>query len=137
MTKTGNYNLNKPEPTDPLRLADFNENADIIDAALAAVPSFVTGTYTGDGTTNRTIELGFTPKAVFVCNNQGATAHVGSSVSWMIYGGLALPDCPVQRSGKKALSIVSGGFQVTYYSDAALRICTNLSDSVFYYVALR
>ena len=36
MTKTQNYNLNKPEATDPLRLADFNANADIIDGALAA-----------------------------------------------------------------------------------------------------
>ena len=34
MQKTQNYNLNKPELTDPIRVADFNENAEIIDAAL-------------------------------------------------------------------------------------------------------
>lgn len=37
MEKTTHYQLNKPEAADPLRLADFNENADKIDAALAAV----------------------------------------------------------------------------------------------------
>lgn len=39
MTKTQNYNLNKPETTDPMRLADFNENSEILDAALAAAYS--------------------------------------------------------------------------------------------------
>lgn len=37
MQKTTNYSLKKPEPNDPLRLADFNENADIIDTAIKAV----------------------------------------------------------------------------------------------------
>ena len=41
MTKTQNYNLNKPEVTDPLRLADFNENADKIDAALNSLNTAV------------------------------------------------------------------------------------------------
>lgn len=36
MTKTQHYELKKPEITDPLRVADFNENSDLIDAALAA-----------------------------------------------------------------------------------------------------
>ena len=35
MQKTANYNLNKPEAGDPIRVADFNANADIIDTALA------------------------------------------------------------------------------------------------------
>ena len=51
MTKTNNYNLKKPEPTDPLRVADFNENADLIDAALGAL----TGAY---GPSNLPWEVG-------------------------------------------------------------------------------
>lgn len=56
MQKTLNYNLNKPEPNDPLRVADFNENADKIDAALGALNTAVaaglkieTGSYNGTG----------------------------------------------------------------------------------------
>ena len=37
MEKTTYYQLNKPEAADPLRVADFNENADKIDAALKQV----------------------------------------------------------------------------------------------------
>ena len=49
MTKTVNYNLNKPETADPLRMADFNENADIIDGLLAGCTRIVTGGYVGTG----------------------------------------------------------------------------------------
>ena len=45
MEKTQYYNLNKPEVTDPLRVADFNENADLIDAAIKAVEQTVAGAY--------------------------------------------------------------------------------------------
>ena len=58
MTKTNNYSLKKPEPNDPLRVADFNENADKIDEAIKAVAVSVgdkgncriaTGSYVGTG----------------------------------------------------------------------------------------
>lgn len=35
MTYTTNYNLKKPEATDPVDIGDLNDNADIIDAILA------------------------------------------------------------------------------------------------------
>ena len=75
MQKTSNYNLNKPEVTDPMRLADFNENADIMDAALAGLNTAVsnmgnckimTGSWIGDGTSKRTIQLPVTPKLLFI-----------------------------------------------------------------------
>ena len=69
MTETVNYNLNKPEASDPLRLADFNENADIIDAALGVLTGrakVVTGSYIGDNTSFHTIPLEFTPRFVLV-----------------------------------------------------------------------
>lgn len=34
MQLTPNYNLKKPEGTDPVDIQDFNDNADAIDAAL-------------------------------------------------------------------------------------------------------
>ena len=64
MTKTQNYNLNKPEAGDPLRLADFNQNSDLIDTALASLSAdhVYVGNYVGDGTSDRIIELPFEPK---------------------------------------------------------------------------
>ena len=35
MQETTNYNLKKPEGTDPVNVADFNENADVIDLELS------------------------------------------------------------------------------------------------------
>ena len=81
MTKTQNYNLNKPEATDPLRLADFNQNSDILDAALKNLSAerVITGSYTGDGASERIIDLPFTPKVVFLFlrfGNNGAYTNV-------------------------------------------------------------
>lgn len=77
MTKTANYNLKKPEPTDPLRVEDFNENADKIDAALGnlntAATKIAMGSYTGTGTSDRDnpniLTFDFAPKALFVWGN--------------------------------------------------------------------
>lgn len=86
MLKTVNYNLNKPEVTDPLRLADFNENSDLIDGALGALNTtaqtlntavagkgnchIASGTYVGTGkygsTNPTTIEVGFAPRLVII-----------------------------------------------------------------------
>ena len=77
MTKTANYNLNKPEATDPLRLADFNENADILDGALKnlsmAAPKIAVGSYVGTDTSGSSnpnrLTFDFAPKALFVWGN--------------------------------------------------------------------
>ena len=88
MQETSNYNLKKPEPTDPLRLADFNENADIIDGAIKAVERSVAGAYGPNnlpwetGTIDMSAgepggsvkKFGFVPSAVIV---YGASSHVG------------------------------------------------------------
>ena len=69
MTETVNFKLNKPESTDPIRVADFNANADIIDVALGALTGrsrVVVGSYTGDNTAKHTVPLGFTPKFFLV-----------------------------------------------------------------------
>ena len=93
MKKTVNYQLNKPEAGDPLRLADFNQNSDILDAALnnlnaalggkaeqsalaavtAAAPKIAIGSYvgtdaSGSGAPN-SLTFDFAPKALFVWGN--------------------------------------------------------------------
>ena len=73
MTKTANYKLNKPESTDPIRVTDFNANADIIDGVLKNLSAerVVVGSYTGDGTAERIIDLPFTPKVVVLFTRFG------------------------------------------------------------------
>ena len=139
MTKTEHYNLNKPEGNDPVRLADFNENADIIDAAIAAIPDIVTGTYIGNGTATRTVDLGFAPKAVFVCSDQGATCFYAPNGALLIHGGLVLPDNGLRYSyvAPDALTITDTGLQVSYYDGTAFYNCTNTNNRVYHYVALR
>ena len=50
MLKTEHYQLNKPEVTDPLRLEDFNENVDLIDAALKSQADSLAAVNTALGT---------------------------------------------------------------------------------------
>lgn len=136
MTKTTNYQLNQWEPTDPIRREDFNADNAAIDAALTAVPKIVTGTYTGDGTADRTIELGFTPKAVFVCNGRGATCYNGPTGALLICGGLVLPDSPIVYSTTTALAIVDGGFRINYYNGTSFYSSTNSNGMTYHYAAL-
>lgn len=125
-SKTGKLNLNQWQGADSPKRADFNGDNLIIDnvlgthvadMALHLTPSekayltsgaCVSGTYVGDGETDQTINLGFTPKGVFVANiqrpligvdfaNKHVYAHAGAAVS--IYGTLGI-------------SIVTGGFKV-------------------------
>ena len=85
MNYTETLKLNKPEAADPMRLEDFNHNADLIDAALAACGncSIVTGSFTGTGEAGRTLELGFTPKAVILISqidvNSGAALTIAAT----------------------------------------------------------
>lgn len=40
MKQTDNYKLNKPDGTDNYNIEDFNENADTVDTALAALAKY-------------------------------------------------------------------------------------------------
>ena len=90
MKKTTHYQLNKPESGDPLRLADFNQNSDILDAALnnlnaalggkaeqsalaavtAAAPKIAVGSYVGTGTwgagSPNSLTFDFVPKLIAI-----------------------------------------------------------------------
>ena len=48
MQLTPNYNLKKPEGTDPVDIQDFNDNADLIDAALKKKAESSGGEYIRD-----------------------------------------------------------------------------------------
>ena len=95
------------------------------------------GSYTGDGTANRVINLGYQPKAVLLTSESGITTYLYSG-AYYCFGGLALPGVPVYTNGdtsRVALTIVSNGFQVTCVSNQYLY--TNQTNNLYRYLALR
>ncbi|TGE35866.1 hypothetical protein E4K67_22370 [Desulfosporosinus fructosivorans] len=87
--------------------------------------SYVTGTYTGNGASSRSIPLGFAPSAVYVCSQRGGA---GDNNYWSASyeGGLALPGSPV-RSGVTQ-SYPNGGSVLTPCND----LLVNINGNSFY-----
>jgi hypothetical protein len=111
-----------------------------VNAALNS--AFVTGTYMGDDTADRKINLGFTPKAVLVLG-RGLEIYRDK-----FYGGLAITGRDVSRlynngttswdSGNSILGITSGGFMVNYHNSAGIWSNYSLHNSLeFFYIAFR
>ena len=85
------------EPTDQVLRTEFNQNWQKIDTAVGEVQStadavadaftpdnmpYVTGTYTGDGsTTNRTITLGFKPKLVIITGTSRSSSYEAEALT--------------------------------------------------------
>ena len=118
--KTENYQLHAWEAGDDFLREEFNENFAKLDQALH--DHVVAGAYTGDGTKDRFMDLGFTPRALLLFNNSGATMNS------FVYGGLALLD-----HGCSAVSIIDGGLRVTYQSNTQ----SNRKDMKYLYMALQ
>lgn len=99
-------------------------------------PRLLTGVYTGDGTETRTIALGYTPSAIFVCRNNGAV-YLASGYSFH-YGGLAFPGkpCLADDGTTKVVTIISGGFQVGYMDDDLLHVHSNAANKSYFYITL-
>lgn len=109
----------------------------------------VFGTYTGDGETSKTINLGFTPKAVVVYNRNGAQAYT-TSASWLLnyYGGFAMDGHPcidtIKDTNDTLIEIVTNGFKVYNVEDdtpssiGGIRYRSYLNDEEeHYFIAYR
>lgn len=159
------YELNQWLSTDQVLRTDFNADNTKIDAALAGlaedleteaaaraekadqtaltalaatVPLIAVGTYTGDGTAERTIPLSFTPKAVFVLP-KGGQLYIRESAYYYIYGGLAVTGGDaVDVMDNFAVSITTNGFRVANRSldDGRKSTYTNAEGMIFYYLAV-
>ena len=132
MQKTENYNLNLFESTDPVKHEDINTNTELIDTAINgvkeafAVKNFAIGTYAGnDGT--RTVTLGFTPKAVLICNTM-AVASINNKIGMAVTGSTY----DANSATKGLISIVTNGFKVVNDSSYAM----NSSIFSYNYLAL-
>ena len=107
MTKTTHYQLPKWEKTDRIQMKDFNDMTATLDAALAAKCGIVTGTYTGDGTNDRTVDLG-RPVAFLMVQRTGRRSSSFAEVGWMagegcIHGG---------TGGSSGLTHTGSGFLI-------------------------
>ncbi|USF27379.1 hypothetical protein N510_002325 [Firmicutes bacterium ASF500] len=154
MNRTTNYNLCQFEENDRVRRTDFNEDNAKLDAALTGLTrskadlsaltvktEVAAGAYTGDGAAERVISLGFTPKALYVCSENGIT-YVGGNYGNSYRGGLAVPGAPIVSHGYSILEIVSGGFKV-FYTEVKLNSAStnhygaNTASLKFHYIAFK
>ena len=131
-SQTPNYQLNQWSRDDRILMEDFNADNAKIDAAIAEKVSIVTGSYKGDSQESRFIDLGFTPQAVLLFKDNGATYDNSSYC-----GGLALPDRPVRREYYLVLSVVEGGFMVYRKNVGNNMILTNHSTYTYHYIAFQ
>ena len=77
--KTPNLNLHAWSKTDPVQLSEFNENFAALDAAIAPLQNqIVLGSYTGNGASTRTVNLGFAPAFVILLGYHGETSFTAN-----------------------------------------------------------
>ena len=151
MNHTTNYQLNQWAKSDQVLMEDFNADNAKLDAALAqkadasALAALTTlvgtplklaaGSYTGDGAETQVIPLPFTPKAVYVCSEYGATYILGTMMN-TYSGGLAATGAPIKVGEYTVVEIVSGGFKVGFRRSSSWTITTNSEGGKLHYIAL-
>ena len=107
MTKTTNYQLNQWAKSDRVLMEDFNSDNAKIDAALAGKAELVTGSYTGDGTNDRTVDLG-RPVAFLMVQRTGRRSSNFTEVGWMAGEGCI----PGGTGGSSGLTHTGSGFLI-------------------------
>lgn len=116
----------------------------------------VFGVYTGDGTAERTINLGFRPTAVEVYTDEGVQSH--NNNGWVYYGGLAFDGKPCYSNKNwrgtdgqgtsvecKIIEICDNGFKISYESQNSIknnafgqvRSYTNENNTIYYFTAYK
>ena len=103
-----------------------------VDAAAATIPKFAYGTYTGDGTYNRLIELPFSPKWVIVTDITGSTFD-GSRFT----GGMAIEGFTATVNYQALVKITDGGFEISHWStQTPFPHSINMKDTEYRYFAI-
>lgn len=134
---TEHFQLNQWAAEDPVLREDFNADNAKLDKVI---PRIVTGTYTGDGTADRTIYLGFRPKAVILAHESGYTCYY--SDGYNCYGGLFMDEVPLRlynAQGREICAeITDEGFRVRYYDAPTghIHVYTNFLGQRYHYAAV-
>ena len=150
--KTQHLGLNSYIGTDKPKRTDFNSDNERIDAAVyehtangaihvtAAEKQlwnapFVLGSYTGDGTTPRTVILGFTPRAVLAAAVNASPIGTTANAEVLIRSGLA-----TSLGGSKGIEVTQNGFIVktsSYMAPDGETPKLNVSGTVYVYLAVK
>lgn len=114
-----------------------NDRLDEIDESISLIQEkkseAVFGTYVGNGNSERTINLGFTPVAVEITTSYGMQ-YYNSGSHPQVFGGCAVSGKPCNFNSINAIEIVSNGFKV-YYDNS--RVYTNNSDTTYHFIAFK
>lgn len=151
MNQTTNYKLNLPEGRDVVDIDVLNGNFssldglikeameqistvdDSLDSTNSSLQSAIndckpiTGSYTGNSASSRSISLGFKPAVVIVFEEQGPCG--------IARNGMAMPGWSTENSYGTLLSVNSSGF--TVYHESNSRRLTNLNGVSYMYAAWR
>ena len=95
------------------------------------------GTYTGNGVAKRFVDLGFTPTAVEVYEQNGTQGNKCDTYQ-SGYGGLALYGFDCQNSNsEKIIEIIENGFNVFMDNSGRMMEMTNSNGTVYYFKAYK
>ena len=148
--QTTNFQLCQWEADDEVLRTDFNADNLKIENALSAIKTvadvaftpenspIAAGSYVGNGAVKRKIEVGFTPRAVFVMRRDGQCTTGG-----YYYSGLAVAGSDANGQEFKTgaiwsdedtmVAITEDGFYVNFCN----LVRTNASGDTYHYIALR
>lgn len=110
-------------------LSDIEKAKQDILALQTSKSEIVFGTYTGNGTTGRIINLGFKPVAVEIYRSDGYQAYYDAPLD-KIFGGLVLRDNPLGSSAE----IVENGFVL---NDEKLNYASGSFNYKYYFIAYK
>lgn len=135
---TPNYGLSQWLAGDAFKREDFNADNLAIDAAIAAGPKVITGSYTGTGTygsaaDGTTLSFQSAPKILFVAS----TGYEGQSVT--IVWGTGYPlvnDANSSNSPVSRLYAKYNGASITWYSPSSAEKQLNKTGYTYRYVAI-
>lgn len=140
MQYTENYHLPQWVKSDRIMMDDFNQmcqdieagltssaaKADAAQAAAEALP-YVVGSYTGDGSTYRNIDVGFQPSFVIVCADQRISGTTNGGLSVMMAG----------RQCSSRLYMTATGFRLDSSDTVNPYPQVNSSGRVYDYIAFK
>ena len=130
-TQTSNYQLNLWEPGDHFLREEFNENSVKVDGALgelaAVMPRLYGNSYTGNGTSSRTISFPFPPQLVLIT----AGDQIGD------FCAIVRGQTTGQNTNNAGFSISWSGSGMTLTSSNGSQYgCSNRSGVVYHYFGI-
>ena len=120
--------------------SDLTSLSSTVQQIQADLTKITFGTYTGDNTATRVIDLGFTPDALLLLPGLSSVLYVYGEHDYY-RGGLVYPghslSLTINSQNVTFLEIVDGGFQVVYQDVARIHFHTNSAGFQYFYIAFQ